>query len=317
MKHTILFLAANPQDTDRLALDEECAAIERELRMTPGRDGFDFRSKWAVSIDALMRHLNELQPTVVHLSGHGSAGMATPSPAHGGPRRDIESLRGAGIFLQDEHRSQYVSERALAKMIASASPSTRVVVLNACYSAAIAESLRHEVGCVVGMDGSIGDDAARSFAVAFYRALGNRRSVGNAVAQGVATLDAKQHADAHPVCMTRHGTDPDRVYLSTSDGDPLAVPSKTDSAQARHDPQVGSRQTEERHMTREELLTQLSELLPSQFDEVLYRAKIPAKHLPGASAAQTTRAIEALRYVEQQKQLGELARIIEQVLDPR
>ena len=70
-------------------------------------------------------------------------------------------------------------------------------------------------------------------------------------------------------------------------------------------------------MTRDELLTQLSELLPSQFDEVLYRAKIPANHLPGASAAQTARAIEALRYVEQQKQLGELARILEQVLDAR
>src|SRR5262249_18362685 len=35
MKHRILFLAANPLDTDRLALDEECAAIERELRMSP------------------------------------------------------------------------------------------------------------------------------------------------------------------------------------------------------------------------------------------------------------------------------------------
>lgn len=72
MKHTILYVAANPLDTDRLALDEECAAIERELRMTSGRDDFDFRSKWAVSVDELMRHLNELQPTVLHFSGHGS-----------------------------------------------------------------------------------------------------------------------------------------------------------------------------------------------------------------------------------------------------
>jgi ribosomal protein L29 len=208
-------------------------------------------------------------------------------------------------------------------MIASASPSTRVIVLNACHSAAIAESLRHEVGCVVGMDGSLGGDAARSFAVAFYRALGNRRSVGNAVAQAVATLDAKQQADAYPVCMTRHGTDPDHVYLSTSDGgQPAAFAHPSHHAHAASQPDIATHrtmaasQTEERHMTREELLTQLSELLPSQFDEVLYRAKIPAKHLPGASAAQTTRAIEALRYVEQQKQLGELARIIEQVLGP-
>lgn len=69
-------------------------------------------------------------------------------------------------------------------------------------------------------------------------------------------------------------------------------------------------------MTREELLTRLSELLPSQFEEVLYRAKIPLEHLPGPSAAQAARAIEALRYVEQQQQLGELARIVGQVLHP-
>ena len=70
-------------------------------------------------------------------------------------------------------------------------------------------------------------------------------------------------------------------------------------------------------MTREELLTQLSGLLPSQFDEVLFRARIPLNHLSGASATQTRRAIEALRYVEQQKQLEELAQIVRQVVDPR
>lgn len=69
-------------------------------------------------------------------------------------------------------------------------------------------------------------------------------------------------------------------------------------------------------MTREELLTQLSELLPTQFEEVLYRAKIPPKYVPGASAAQAVRAIEALRYIEQQERLEELARIVRQVQDP-
>ena len=203
MKHVILFAAANPSSTSRLALDDECTAIERKLRMPPGRDDFDFRSKWAVSIDELMRHLNELQPTILHFSGHASTGAARPPAAHGDPHRDIESARGAGIFLQDERSAQHVSERALARMIASAAPSTRLVVLNACFSASVAESLRHEVGCVVGMDGAISDTAARSFAVAFYRELGNRRSVGNAIAQAVATLDAKQDADTRPVCKTR------------------------------------------------------------------------------------------------------------------
>jgi len=214
MKHTILYVAANPLDTDRLALDEECAAIERELHMTSGRDDFDFRSKWAVSVDELMRHLNELQPTVLHFSGHGSTDDAGSSARSGDPQRDIAGARSAGILLQEGQSRQYVSDRALAKMIASAAPSTRVVVLNACYSPEVADSLRHEVDCVVGMDDGIADTAARSFVVAFYRALGHRRSIGNAVDQAAATLEAK-HPGARPLCATRDGLRADQIFLPT------------------------------------------------------------------------------------------------------
>jgi hypothetical protein len=76
------------------------------------------------------------------------------------------------------------------------------------------------VECVVGMDGALGDAAARSFAVAFYRALGNRRSVGNAVDQAVATLAAKQRPDDLPTCRTRDGHSADQIYLPASISDP-------------------------------------------------------------------------------------------------
>jgi hypothetical protein len=222
-RHVILFLAANPAGMAPLVLDEECAAIERELRMTPGRDDFDFRSKWAVSVDDMMRHLNESQPAIVHFSGHGGSEGGARSRGGGTRRRrqrDAESEEEprAGIYLQDRRRSQYVSDRALAQMIASAAPSARVVVLNACFSDALAEPLRGVVDCVVGMTDAIGDEAARSFAVGFYRALGNRRSVGNAVAQGVATLAAKQLPGEHlPVCRTRDGVRADGVFLPSAD----------------------------------------------------------------------------------------------------
>jgi len=212
-RHVILFLAANPDETTRLALDEECAAIERELRMTTGRDDFDFRSRWAVSVDEVMRSLNELQPTIIHFSGHGggSDGIHLHDERSRPPARrlcrDIGGGAPAGIQLQDERQQpQHVSARALAQMIASAAPSARLVVLNACYSDAMAEELRGVVDCVVGMRGAIGDAAARSFAVGFYRALGHRRSIGNAVEQAVATLAAKRLPDEHlPICRTRDG----------------------------------------------------------------------------------------------------------------
>lgn len=62
---------------------------------------------------------------------------------------------------------------------------------------------------------AIGDAAARSFAAAFYRALGNRRSVGNAVEQAIAVLVAEQIPDEHlPCCRTRNGVDAAQMYLS-------------------------------------------------------------------------------------------------------
>lgn len=67
-------------------------------------------------------------------------------------------------------------------------------------------------------------------------------------------------------------------------------------------------------MTREELLSRLSKLPPSQFEQVLYLARIPREHLPGAAAAQALRAVEFMRYVEQQNQIDQLAGLVEQVV---
>jgi hypothetical protein len=83
------------------------------------------------------------------------------------------------------------------------------------------DALRGVIACVVGMRGAIGDDAARSFAVGFYRALGHRRSVGNAVAQAVVTLAAKQLLDEHlPVGRTRDGVSADQIVLPSLDPHP-------------------------------------------------------------------------------------------------
>jgi hypothetical protein len=99
-------------------------------------------------------------------------------------------------------------------MIQSAAPSARLVVLNACFSDAIAASLCRVVDYVVGMAGAIADTAARVFAVSLYRALGYWRSIGNAVAQAIAALTAHRLPDATlPVCLTRAGVDAQRAML--------------------------------------------------------------------------------------------------------
>jgi hypothetical protein len=66
-------------------------------------------------------------------------------------------------------------------------------------------------------------------------------------------------------------------------------------------------------MTRDELLAALSKLLPPQFEEVLFRARIPVANLPGEQAPQKTRAIQLIYYMEQQSDLQGLAKSIEEV----
>jgi hypothetical protein len=75
--------------------------------------------------------------------------------------------------------------------------------------------------------------------------------------------------------------------------------------------------TEEVLVTRGELLTRLARLLPVQFEEVLFRVDIPRGYVPGAGAPQLARAIAVIQYMEQQQRLPELARIIDNALNPR
>ncbi|HMG52249.1 MAG TPA: CHAT domain-containing protein [Kofleriaceae bacterium] len=191
----ILFLAADPRGLVPLRLGDECAAIQRELSMAPHRDDFRLEPRWAVGVDELIRHLSELHPTVLHISGHGGG--------------------SSGLTLQDEHgQPQRVSTEALLQIVDAAARNLRVAVLNACYSAEQAEALRSRVDCVVGMTGAVGDDPARRFATRFYGALGNRCSVGEAVAHGIAALSAQLLPDgAFPRCVTRDGIDANAVVL--------------------------------------------------------------------------------------------------------
>ena len=71
-KITVLFLAANPQGTSRLALDIEVKSIDDVLRKADFRDAFDLKQHWAVSVEDLQEYLLRHNPNIVHFSGHGS-----------------------------------------------------------------------------------------------------------------------------------------------------------------------------------------------------------------------------------------------------
>jgi hypothetical protein len=191
----ILFLAANPEGTNHLALDEESREIENKIRSSEYRDSLELVTKWAVRPDDLLQHLNQHRPQIVHFSSHGSA---------------AEEI----ILLDANRQPKPVTKAALKSLFATLKDNIRVVVLNACYSQSQAKAITSVVDCAIGMKKAIGDEAAIKFAASFYRAIGFGRSIQEAFDQGKAALMLEGIAETKtPKLLIGKGIDPTKLYL--------------------------------------------------------------------------------------------------------
>ncbi|HSS00485.1 MAG TPA: CHAT domain-containing protein [Kofleriaceae bacterium] len=206
----VLFVAATPRKASRDWLVAECSALEHALAAAPLRDNFRFEPRWAMTVAELAGHLAELDPTILHVVGHGSPGGERAS---------------GGMVLQDaQGNARPVPAHALTRMIETAARSLRVVVLSGCYRRKQANALRQRVDCVVGMCGAVHDEAARRFSGELYSALGNGRSIGTAFDRGVASLAAAQPpGGVQASCVARKGVDVRRLPLWDSEP-PTAAP---------------------------------------------------------------------------------------------
>jgi CHAT domain-containing protein len=191
---TILFLAASPDGTQKLALDREAREIRSKIRAADHRDSLVFHTEWAVRPDDLLQYLNELRPQAVHFSGHGTTGE---------------------LILNDEDgRAKPVSRDALRALFGLHAKTVRLVVLNACFSKAQADAIVEVIDCAVGMSQAIGDEAAIVFAAAFYRKLGFGDSVQAAFDEGcVALMLQGIPEEKTPVLLVRRGVDASQVFL--------------------------------------------------------------------------------------------------------
>lgn len=187
---TILFLAANPPGTPPLRLDQEARGIDAALRQ--GRHGqrFNLAQHWAVRSEDLLDALLRRRPAVIHFAGHGSA-------------------TGQLILEDAAGRATPLAPAALAALLA-APASVRCVLLNACWSDALADALLHVTACVVGMTTEVEDMAAIPFAAGFYRAMADGESVAAAVAAGRAQAVAEGSREAELAVRLRavEGVDP-------------------------------------------------------------------------------------------------------------
>lgn len=191
----ILYLAANPEATERLVLGRELRGIVERLRGASHGASIEILSCWAVRPGDLPQALLEIQPHILHFGGH-------VSERHG------VVLEGAA--LEQEH----VEPRAFVNLISTLRDNIRMVVLNACHSEPLARALVEHIDCAVGMRRSISDKAAVEFAAAFYQAIGFGRSVGVAFELGLCALELRGIAeDATPRLVTRGGMDASEILL--------------------------------------------------------------------------------------------------------
>jgi CHAT domain-containing protein len=190
----ILFLAANPQDSDRLRLDEEIRGIKQALLQAEYRDKFAIEQEWAVRVTDLQGHLLRHQPDIVHFSGHGS--------------------EASEIILEDKTgESQTVPTRALEQLFAVLKDNIRCVVLNACYSKKQAQAIAKHIDCVIGMSKAIGDEAAINFAVAFYQALGYGKNVKTAFDLGCVQIDLQSLNEQDTPKLSATKCDPEEIVF--------------------------------------------------------------------------------------------------------
>lgn len=162
-KIRVLFLAANPADTARLQLDEELRAIFAALR-EGDRSQFEVAVAPALRASELPTTILRENPDIIHYSGHGSKGQI--------------------LLAADAASLEPVGAEELARIFKTFANRTRCVVLNACFSASVADAISASVPVVVGMSRAVPDTGAREFAAGFYSALANGGSLSQSFAAG-------------------------------------------------------------------------------------------------------------------------------------
>jgi CHAT domain len=190
---TILFLSANPSETQRLQLAEECNEIDKKLRMASEGDRFRIEQHHAISVKDLSDTLMRYQPDIVHFSGHG---------------RDD----GAIVFQDSEGHEQPVPPDSLTRLFQilnnDSEKKIRCVLLNACYAAKQAEAIANHVDSVIGMSTAVSDKAAIEFAAYFYQGLGYGKNLKTAFDLGCIQLGLEGNTTEEntPQLICREGT---------------------------------------------------------------------------------------------------------------
>ena len=203
----ILFLAANPDDTTKLRVDQEYRDVQEGIKRAKFRDRFELISRWAVRPKDLRRVLLDKEPHILHFAGHGEGFVKKQREEFARKRGSLKIGKKSeedpfknyqgGIILQDDNDNKtIISDKNLGQLI-GLFENIKCVFLNACYSAFQAKELLKYVDTVIGMNQAVPDSTSIEFAVAFYDGLcaGNDIDFAFKYAKSAISLEGLPEAD--------------------------------------------------------------------------------------------------------------------------
>jgi hypothetical protein len=194
----VLYLTADPIKNNPLRVDAELHHVQNEIRGSKFRSNITVQHRPAANLKSLLNGLNDLNPHIIHFSGHGN---------RSGIAMDNASIARPSV--------ETVSFKLLAKALSATDSGPRVVVLNACDSAAARKPFLKLGLIVISMKTSISDAAAAAFAVQFYGAIASGQSVKSAFEQGRIAVEATSIGEVGtPLLSFPANVEPSRIILT-------------------------------------------------------------------------------------------------------
>lgn len=148
----ILFVLSCPPGRYQIDTAEEIRQIRAELQSAQHRDRFTHELIIAATYTDLRKALRQHKPHILHIACHGT--------------------EDAELVLSDGHGDEErIDAATFVELLEVLKDDLRLVVLNACHSAAITAKLVPAIDLVLGMRGAVTDRSAIDFATVFYESL--------------------------------------------------------------------------------------------------------------------------------------------------
>jgi len=181
----ILFLCANPDETERIKVNKESERIKEALANSSHRDEILVVTNMATTPRTLISYLLHEKPSMVHFSGHGSE---------------------EGLYLEDEDgNAKPIPGSALELLFKGYKSNVQCVLFNSCYSESQAQVVVKYIPHVIGMKQKVKDNAANAFSVGFYQAIGEGQDIEPAFQIGLASMAMEDSGQEDvPVLLPEH-----------------------------------------------------------------------------------------------------------------